>query len=390
MSLAGWSRPIYCFVMRLSCLPPLVCLIVIHCAHADEDGFVSLFNGQNLDGWVNVNCAPSTYTVRDGMIFCTGIPTGVMHTTKQYENFILEADWMHTRTGGNSGIFVWSGALPICGEPFTKAVECQVLDGNHGDVFAIQGATFIPDRPHPKGWMRCLPSEERNHPAGQWNHYRIECQNGRVQLAVNGKVVAGGSKTIPRQGYIVLESEGAPIYFKNIRVKELPGADVPQSEVAEVDRGFKSLYSGVDLSGWKIEPGQEGHWSAKDWNLDCDGKIEGEKKNLLSERSYSNFELIMDWQTPAKPAPQEVPIVLGGAIPQAKITKPAGQWNRATITIRDTSTKIAVNDQPVIDGPNLAAKETPIILLHRSEGIQFANLYIRPLEAQKHRESPAR
>ena len=360
----------------------LACLLLTRSARADDndDGFISLFNGKDLTGWVNVNCAPSTWTVRDNMIICTGIPTGVLHTTKQYENFILEADWMHLKTGGNSGIFVWSGALPICGQPFTKAVECQVLDGNHGDVFAIQGATFVPDRPHPKGWMRCLPTESRNHPAGQWNHYRIECQHGRVQLAVNGKVVAGGSKTTPRKGYIVLESEGSDIYFKNIRVKELPGSNVPDADVAETDRGFKSLYTGVDLTGWKVEGGQEAHWTAKDWNLDCDGKVEGEKKNLVSEKSYSDFELIIDWKTPARPAPQQVPIILGGTIPAAKITKPPGQWNRAIITIEGAKTKIAVNDQPPVDGHDIAGNQTPIILLHRPEGIQFANLYVRPLK----------
>src|SRR5256885_1368348 len=248
-SLAGRCRPLYrLLLMRSTKLAVLLLVGLLIASRAfaeEEEGFTSLFNGRDLSGWVNVNCAPSTWSVRDGMIFCTGIPTGVLHTTKQYENFILEADWMHLKTGGNSGIFVWSGALPICGQPFTKAVECQVLDGNHGDVFAIQGATFVPDRPHPKGWMRCLPSESRANPAGQWNHYRIECQAGRVQLAVNGKVVAGGSKTIPRKGYIVLESEGSDIYFKNIRVKELPGSDVPEAEVAEVEMGFKSLYTGV-------------------------------------------------------------------------------------------------------------------------------------------------
>jgi len=151
-------------------------------------------------------------------------------------------------------------------------------------------------------------------------------------------------------------------------------------QVAELDRGFKSIYTGVDLSGWKVEDGQQEHWTAKDWNLDCDGKADGEKKNLVSEKSYSDFELIMDWKTPAKPAPQQVPVVLGGVIPDAKITKPAGQWNRAIITVEGTKTKIAVNDQPTIAGPDLPAKEMPIILLHRAEGIQFANLYVRPLK----------
>jgi hypothetical protein len=230
--------------------------------------------------------------------------------------------------------------------------------------------------------MRCLPSESRAKPAGQWNHYRIECQSGRVQLAVNGKVVAGGSKTIPRKGYIVLESEGSDIYFKNIRVKELPGSDVPEAEVAEAESGFKSLYTGVDLSGWKVDAGQEEHWQAKDWNLICDGKVKGEKKNLVSEKSYSDFGLVIDWKTPASPVPQQVPIVLGGVIPNAKIDKKPNEWNRALIRFEAGRTKISVNDARPIDGPPIAAKETRIILLHRPEGISFANLYLRPLALQ--------
>ena len=49
---------------------------------AEEEGFTPLFNGQDLSGWVNVNCAPSTFSVRDEMIVCTGVPTGVMRTAE--------------------------------------------------------------------------------------------------------------------------------------------------------------------------------------------------------------------------------------------------------------------------------------------------------------------
>jgi hypothetical protein len=342
---------------------------------ASADEFEPLFNGKDLDGWVNVNCAPSTWSVRDSTIICTGIPTGVLRTDKQYENFILELEWMHLKKGGNAGVFVFSGALPICGQPFTKAVECQVLDGNHGDVFAIQGATFVPDRPHPKGWMRCLPTESRNNPAGQWNHYRIECQDGRVSLAVNGKVVAGGTKCNPRKGYIVLESEGSEVHFKNIRLKELPSTKVPEAEIAELDRGFVSLYSGVDLSGWK----GGAHWKASDWNLECRPKADGDNKNLTSEKNFSDYELIVDWKTPAKPAPQEVPVMVAGVVPKAKITREPGQWNRAVITVQGWKMKVAVNDQPAVDAPTGGATPSPIILLHRPEGITFANIYLRPL-----------
>src|SRR5437879_4518543 len=61
----------------------------------DESGFVPMFNGKDLTGWVNVNCAPSTFFVKDGEIITTGKPTGYLRTARQYENFIADFEWMH-------------------------------------------------------------------------------------------------------------------------------------------------------------------------------------------------------------------------------------------------------------------------------------------------------
>ena len=66
--------------------------------------FVDLFNGKDLTGWVNVNTAPDTWKVRDGVLTCSGHPIGVMRTARQYENFVLHIEWMHMEPGGNSGV----------------------------------------------------------------------------------------------------------------------------------------------------------------------------------------------------------------------------------------------------------------------------------------------
>ena len=195
-------------------LIPVAVLSAGCASRAAERDWSQLFNERDLSGWVNVNCAPNTFTVRDGIIVSTGVPTGVMRTERQYENFELELEYRHMRTGGNAGLFVWSEGITSPGVPFAKSIEVQILDGrngdnytSHGDVFAIHGAVFKPMYPHPGGWMRCLPSERRAKPAGEWNHYRATCSNGVVQLAVNGKVVSGGSEAVYRKGYICLESE---------------------------------------------------------------------------------------------------------------------------------------------------------------------------------------
>src|ERR671910_2613136 len=181
--------------------------VVLHAfTHAQD--FKPLFNGRDLSGWVNVNCAPETWSVRDGVIHSSGKPICELRTDRMYENFILELEYRHLEPGGNAGLFIWGDALTARGQPFVRAIEVQILDGrntewytSHGDVFAIHGATMTPDRPHPGGWVRSLPSERRARPAGEWNHYRITAQNGTIKLAVNGKEVSGGHDIAPRKGY---------------------------------------------------------------------------------------------------------------------------------------------------------------------------------------------
>lgn len=285
-----------------------------------KPGFTSLFNGRDLSGWVNVNCAPNTFTVKDGIIVSTGVPTGIMRTDKQYENFVLELEWKHVKPMGNAGLFVWSAGLTAPGVPFSRSIEVQILDGrnsenytSHGDIFSIHGAKLKPDRPHPAGSERCLPSEHRCKPAGEWNHYRVHCQDGVIKLAVNGKEVSGGSECRPRKGFICLESEGSECHFRNLYIQELPSTNPKPDQIVDTPQGFRSLYTGIDLSGWKKVAGNEGHWNSKDWILDYDGKSEApdrDQMNLWSEQEFGDFILICDWRLNAKPTKRPRPIIL--------------------------------------------------------------------------------
>src|ERR1043166_5939982 len=108
--------------------------LILHAAEVPQSGYQPLFNGKDLSGWVNVNCAPETFSVRDGMIITTGKPTGVMRTEKQYENFEIDLEWRHMVAGGNSGLYVWSDPITAPGQPFTRAIEVQVLDGHNTET----------------------------------------------------------------------------------------------------------------------------------------------------------------------------------------------------------------------------------------------------------------
>jgi hypothetical protein len=289
-------------------------------APAADESFKPLFNGKDLSGWVIVNVAPATFSVQDGMIVSTGKPTGTMRTERMYENFIMEAEWRHMHPGGNAGIFIWGDPLTHVGTPFSRGIEVQVLDGrnsdvytSHGDVFSIWGASMKPDRPHPKGSERCLPSEQRCKPSPEWNHYRITCKDGVIKLAVNGKEVSGGSLCRPRKGYICLESEGSECHFRNLKIQELPSTNPSPAEIADEAQGFVPMYTGLDLAGWKPVEGQAGHWQPKDWVLRYDGKSEAQEprdKHLWTAKEYGDFQMVVDWRLPAKPTKKKYPVVL--------------------------------------------------------------------------------
>ncbi|MCI0331831.1 MAG: DUF1080 domain-containing protein [Planctomycetes bacterium] len=222
-------------------------------ARADEPGSVPrAFVDSSGPDWralgeadfVNVNCHPDTWTWQNGLAKCTGEPVGVIRSKEKLTNFELVAEWRHLNSGGNSGIFVWTsdealedlkpGALPKGG------IEVQVLDNGfteqyekssggkadwfttHGDVFPVGTAKMKPFPPISPNGSRSFPKKQLSKPSDQWNHYYVRCINGEVRLWVNGEDVSGGSGCDPRTGYLCLESEGAPVEFKELRIRELP------------------------------------------------------------------------------------------------------------------------------------------------------------------------
>ena len=202
-----------------------------------------LFNGKDLTGWVNVNTDKDTWKVKDGVLVCSGHPIGVMRTAKQYENFIMEIEWMHMEPGGNSGVFIWSEGAAFKDKPLPKGMEVQMLELEwapmhhqtdayvHGELFPTMDMTAVPENPRGN---RSKSIEKRCKGKGQWNKYLIVAVDGNVKLAINGKFVNGIRDSSRKKGYICLESEGSEIHFRNIRIMELPGGVLKPDEIAPV------------------------------------------------------------------------------------------------------------------------------------------------------------
>jgi hypothetical protein len=222
------------------------------CAASDQETPRAWIDGTG-PGWrsltqadfTRVNCPEETFTWTEEGVHCTGQPIGVIRSVQTFTNFELVVQWRHLRSGGNSGVFLWASPESIkrleAGQGrLPDGIEIQMLDHGyteqyekssgrkadwfttHGDVFPTGPAKMKPFPPVSPNGSRSFPSKNLSRGVGEWNHYYVRAINGEVRLWVNGEEVSGGTDCHPATGYLCLESEGSPIEFKGLRVRELP------------------------------------------------------------------------------------------------------------------------------------------------------------------------
>ncbi|MDY0168339.1 MAG: DUF1080 domain-containing protein [Thermoguttaceae bacterium] len=308
-----------------------------------DEGFTPLFNGTDLTGWVPCNIAPESFTVRDGLLVTTGRPIGTLRTEKMFENFVIDFEWRHLKSGGNSGLFIWADGLPTTGSAFSRGIEIQVLDlgynakgknewyTTHGDIFPVNGAKLTLAGRISPGGSRSFPMEERTKPSPEWNHYRLVANNGDLSLSINGKEVTIARNASPRKGYLMLESEGSECHFRNIRIKELPSTGAKPDETADAADGFLPIFTGLDLRGWLPD--------SDAWQVaaECIAGA-GDRAPLWSEKAYAAFDLVADVRPKAVVSDEPQGILLRDA--QGKVTPcptpalEAGKWTRLRVSVK--------------------------------------------------------
>lgn len=214
---------------------------------------LDLFNGKDLTGWKPVvtrtadKADPDTWTVADGVIKCSGKPNGYLRTETSYKNYKLTVEW---RWSGpdlppdnqgrprmrNSGVLV-HGEDRV--DSWPKSLEAQLMQTNAGDVYDIGNigyaelaavrekavaaagadAEAVKRAQNARRLPRSQPSSEK--PVGEWNRYEILCSGDTVTLIVNGVQQNRVTKVGASEGQIALQSEGAPIEFRNVRLTPL-------------------------------------------------------------------------------------------------------------------------------------------------------------------------
>jgi hypothetical protein len=217
-------------------LPPMnylfnsIVLLLALAAGAQEaitpTGHLELFNGKDATGWtyfMRSNSAPeNTWSIRDGLIHCTGKPTGYMRTEKRYADCRVTVEWRFVKPG-NTGVCVFMQDRAANASPnqvWPHCVECQGMHDHQGDFWLQGGAKCNEPFNLGKNGIKMLqPSAEK--PVGEWNTYQSICRSNTVEIVVNGTSMNKVTGCDVSSGYIGLQSEGAEIEVRKVSLDPL-------------------------------------------------------------------------------------------------------------------------------------------------------------------------
>jgi len=242
-----------------------------------NEGLVYLFDGKTLDGWTNVIKFGPPYYVTNGVIACPANAGNDLVTERAFSDFILRMDFKLT-PGANNGVGI---RTPLETANLTYVGnEIQILDDDDAQYAHLEPGQYC-------GSLYKIFAAKRGalKKTGEWNHYEITVIGRHFKIDLNDQTIVDANLndvTDPEtlrehpgmlrdRGHIALLGHSSYVEFRNISIKDLSrgvAAIAPAEVAAElfdspgryyVDRlpdnkppqGFKALFDGHDLSGWK-------------------------------------------------------------------------------------------------------------------------------------------
>lgn len=221
----------------------LIAISLLTCiaANAQQPGNApkQLFNGKDLKGWYSFmqaegknNDPKKVFTVENGLLHISGEEFGYICTERSFKNFRLVAEFKWgvkkfaprnaDSTKRDNGIlyFVPAGAPD---KVWPRSVELQIQEGDVGDIWLIDSVTVVTDgkRSIPKDYAKIVKKKDAEHPTGEWNRVELIANNGKITYIVNGVVVNTAEAPSINEGKIIVQSEGAEIYYRRIDIVEL-------------------------------------------------------------------------------------------------------------------------------------------------------------------------
>lgn len=182
-----------------------------------------LFDGRSTKEWTfflnGDGKFDDVWSIRDGVLVCTGRPTGYLMTVDDFDNFILEVDWRwpEGKKPGNSGVLLRKTGPD---KTWPRSIEAQLQSGQAGDFWNIGEVPMQTADARRRG-RNTKKTHGGEHAIGAWNRYRIVCDDGWIQLQVNGQVLNEAWDAEVTPGRICLQSEGSEIHFGRVRLVPL-------------------------------------------------------------------------------------------------------------------------------------------------------------------------
>jgi hypothetical protein len=414
---------------------------------AQEADFVKLFDGETLNGWKLVGKKGDGYGVTNGVMFCARGGGGNLLTEKEFSDFVLRLEYK-LEEGGNNGVGIRTPFAP--GDAAYLGMEIQMLDDKapkHAKIkpWQFNGSIY-----------NIVPAKNGTAKIGEWNDYEITAKGRHIKVVLNGRTIVNADlndvhdpETLEKhpgmlrdRGHIGFLGHNDYVEFRNIRIKELP------SETADnrPPEGFKALFNGKDLRGWKgllarpnDNPAQRAklspatlkveqakadlrmreHWKAQNGEIVFDGKGD----SLCTIKDYQNFEMLVDWKIPPKgdsgiyvrgspqiqiwesnsPGQFKPPDGSGGLYnnqknprhPLENADNPVGQWNRFRILMVGEKLHVYLNNKLVTRDTvleNYWERDKPIYssgqieLQNHGGPLWVKNVYIREIPSEKKKQ----
>ena len=214
---------------------------------------IVLFDGRDLDQFdtflpsTGLNSDPNhVFTVEDGVVHVSGTEMGYFITKKEFKNYYLRAEfkWGEGTFGKRAGQARDSGILYNIQGPnkvWPRSVEFQINEGCTGDFWLTDGAAITGkdgvrvtgpegkaskiDRFNKGVFLNVTgyrdPTNELEKRHGEWNVVELVNRDGHVWQYVNGKLANEGTEAFPSDGKILFQSEGAEVFFRDIKLYPL-------------------------------------------------------------------------------------------------------------------------------------------------------------------------
>jgi hypothetical protein len=182
-----------------------------------RDGWVTLSDGQSLHGWTTLGQDWGAWSVEDGALMCSGLGGRWLRSLKCYKDFVLRLEFKVSQNC-NSGIFIHA---PLDARASRIGMEIQIQD--HAEP-------SVDDQSLGAIYSVLPPRVYAGRPTGEWNEIEIMSKGRHVVVKLNGQEIQNFTMDDHEllrgrlsDGHIGLQDHGRPVWFRNIRVKELGG-----------------------------------------------------------------------------------------------------------------------------------------------------------------------